>query len=848
LILTVVLPAQEPAAPLEPAASKASDAQQPRDPSAYLGRPLGADFHLPDWDTVRGYFDELAARSPRVRFEQVGTTTEGRPFGLSIISSEENLARLEELREHAKVIADPRGHSDERVAQALVDGKLFLMVSCNMHSTETASPQFAMRFAHDLATSGEEPWASARENLVVFLMPTINPDGLDHVSHWYHEHVGTEFEATGLTKLYQYYTGHDNNRDWFALTQEETRIVTRLLYQEWHPQVYWDVHEQGNRGERMFVPPFRDPLNPHLDPLVITGIDALGSRALWDMTRAGLTGISTGVSYDMWWNGGNRNVPVRHNIIGLLTEVANVDLASPVWRPATSLRAPRGVDGGYAPSHRFPAPWPGGWWRIGDIIDYEHAFSKSLLASLAREPSQWMSNSLMAARRNIERARAFPASAWLLPSDSPDREAARRFAEILMLSGVEVYAAPDGVDADGRSYPPGTLVVPMDQPYAVHVQDLFALQVYPDGDRPYDVAGWTLPLLFGLRRVEVRGEVEGVLKRVEDPAAAIAGFAGRKPGARGLSGWMDAADGDAWMEGWRALETGQPLGAGLADGVMWLGPGQEARRSADSFAMHQTIARMPRIGVYTPWSGSMDEGWLRWVLDRFGVRYVSVRNEMLRAGKLEDFLDVLVIASVSGRQLDSGRSPLGSPPEISGGLAPEGAIAVEEFVRGGGRLVALGSSTSWAVELFGIPVRDAARDPEFSCPGSVVRVVPEREAATYVDKNTPATRTLEPASFHVAGLPSSMAVFFSGSSAWELDEDAQKRDGGPTPTVLLRYAPTRTLLSGFMDKPEAVAGKPAWSAVEHGLGEVHLFGFRPQYRGWSEAAFHLLFRAMLLEG
>ena len=459
-------------------------AQSPQDPSAYLGRQLGADFHLPDWDSVRGYFEQLSDGSSRVQFSQVGTTTEGRPFGLSIISSEANLANLETLRGHAEVIADPRGHSPERVEQALTEGKLFLMISCNMHSNETASPQFAMQFAYDLATSDDEMYARVRDEMVVLLMPTINPDGLDHISHWYHEHVGTPEEATSLDKLYQYYAGHDNNRDWFALTQAETRIVTRLLYQEWHPQVYWDVHEQGNRGERMFVPPFRDPLNPHLDPFVITGIDALGSRALWDMTRGGLTGIATGVSYDMWWNGGNRNVPVRHNIIGLLTEVARVDYASPVWTPAGGLRAPRGVDGGYAPSHRFPAPWPGGWWRLRDIIDYELAFGRSLVGSLSREPERWMSNSLMAAQRNIERARDFPASAWLLPSDSPDREAARRFAEILLLSGVEIYAAPNGVEADGRSYAPGTLVIPMDQPYAVHIQDLFSLQRYPDGDRP----------------------------------------------------------------------------------------------------------------------------------------------------------------------------------------------------------------------------------------------------------------------------------------------------------------------------------------------------------------------------
>ena len=165
-----------------------------------------------------------------------------------------------------------------------------------MHSTETAGTEFGMDFAWNLITSDAEPYRTAREQLVVVLVPTVNPDGLDEVVHWYREHVGTPYEATGLLRLYQHYAGHDNNRDWFGLALEETRLVTEQIYKVWHPTVYWDVHQQGSTGERFFVPPFRDPLNPNLDAGVVTAIDALGSRALFDMTSEGLTGISTGVS------------------------------------------------------------------------------------------------------------------------------------------------------------------------------------------------------------------------------------------------------------------------------------------------------------------------------------------------------------------------------------------------------------------------------------------------------------------------------------------------------------------------------------------------------------------------
>lgn len=431
---------------------------------------MGVDFQLADWDEVRSYFRKLARQSPNVITEKVGTTTEGRDFLLSTISSAENLADLDTIRQHAKTIADPRGKSKAQKRRAIREGKVILLISCAMHATETAAPQFAMEFAHNLATSNDEPWRSARRNLVVVVMPSTNPDGLDHIVSWYRKTVGTPYEASSLLKLYQYYTGHDNNRDWFMLTQAETRIVTKQLYSVWFPQVYWDIHQQGSTGERMFVPPFRDPLNPNLDPAIISAINLLGTRALMDMTRQGLKGISTGVSYDMWWNGGNRNVPVRHNIVGLLTEGASVNIASPIFLPRSKLSDPVGA-GEYGPSNQFVLPWPGGWWRLRDIIDYELAFGRSLLASLSREPRLWLANSLEAAERAIQKGKDSAPKAWLIPSDNRDRAAVARLVEALLLGGVEVHVSTRPVLADGREYPEGTIVIRRDQPYGSFVKE-----------------------------------------------------------------------------------------------------------------------------------------------------------------------------------------------------------------------------------------------------------------------------------------------------------------------------------------------------------------------------------------
>ncbi len=799
-------------------------------PEAHLGRPVGADFELADWGEVSGYYRALANDSPRVRVETVGATTEGRDFLLATISSEANLARLEEIRAAARRIADPRGIGDDEREALLERAKPIVFVSIAMHSTETAAPQFGMEFAHRLATSDEEPYRSAREELVVLIAPCLNPDGLDHVVEWYRETVGTPYEAAGLLKLYQFYAGHDNNRDWFMLSQSETQIVTRLLYSEWFPQVYWDVHQQGRSEERFFVPPFRDPLNPNLDAGVIAGIGQLGARALFDMTGEGFSGVSTGVSYDMWWNGGNRNVPVRHNIIGLLTEAASVNIASPVFLPKRELRAPGGLNE-YGPSNRFPKPWPGGWWRLRDIIEYEHAFSRSLVSSIAREPRLWLENSLDAAERAIAAGTHDAPRAWILPNSNTDRGATQRLAETLLLSGVELFVADAPIDADGRTWPAGSIVIRRDQPYGQHVKDLFEVQRYPEGEAPYDVAGWTLPFLLGVRRVEVMQSLDGSFRRVTTAADAVASF---ESGV--ADGRADSRDSDAWVDVFRRLGAGEELAFafdGDDAGVFTPSSGTSAAEESDEDALptQAQFAGVPRIGVYAPWSGSMDEGWLRFALDRFGVPFLSVRNEMVRAGDLGDLVDVLVIASIPGRQLDAGRTEGSVPPEFARGLDPEGAAAIDEFVRTGGRLVAIGSSATWAIELFDLPLEDVTRGDEageFSCPGSVLRTVPE---------------TAGRGARLTAGLPASIPIFFSRSAAWKPADDAG--DEADELEVLLRYAPTRVLLSGWVRAPEVIAGASAWIRAPHGAGSVDLFGFRPQYRGWSQGTFQLLFRAIL---
>ena len=782
-------------------------------PAEHLGHPLAADFYLPDWEVVSSYYRKLDAASARVSVLSPGKTQDGREMQLALVSSEENLARIEDLKKYAHLLADPRGASAEQLAEAQAKGKVFVFVSCAMHATECAAPQFGMQLAHTLASSEEEPWKSVRENCVVLILPSTNPDGLDDVAHNYMKFVGTPYEATELEKLYQRYAGHDNNRDWFALGLAETRVISRLLYKEWFPQVYWDVHQQGSKAERMFVPPFRDPLDPNLDANVIDGINLVGMRALFDMTRAGLAGVSWGGTFDMWWNGGNRNVPVRHNMIGLLTEAASCKLATPIFLPKSELTAPDGLKE-YAPSNRFPEPWPGGWWRLADIVKYEMGFAQSLLGSLSRERSTWLANQLQASQRALHRAQDLGTRGWLIPGDNENRGGAERLRDVLMATGVELDRCSQAVTLDGREYPAGSVWIDAAQPYAMHAKDLFDVQKYPGVEQPYDVAGWTLPELFGVRVVEcVREAKLGTLTRLSSSASD----------ERALTRQVfSPQDSEGWQRAFESLKQGRACALGATELVL---TAVDAKPEPNQLSAR----KLPRIGLYSPWSGNADEGWMRWVFERFGVPYVTVRNEEIRAGKLSDVLDVLVLPGDSAETLEHGRAEGSAPPELTGGLENEGAVALEEFVRGGGNLVAIGSSCKYAIELFRLPLADVTLGEgakDFSCPGSILRCVPTDARLA-------------------AGIPESQSVFFSRSSAFRETGEKEKSE---KLEVLLRYAPTRTLVSGWIARPEVIAGQAAWLRARVERGRVHLFGFRPQYRGWSEAAFPLLFRALLFDG
>ncbi len=348
-------------------------------PEQFFGFRLGSDYKLASWEKVVAYFHELDQASDKLQVVELGKSTMGHPFIMAIISSPANMARLEELKANSRRIAQARGLSEDQAQRLAREGVVVVLITCSIHATEVGATQASPELAYNLITQDTPETRQILDNVVFLLVPSFNPDGLVLVKDWYDKYLQTPYEGSGMPWLYHKYTGHDNNRDAFMLTQVESQLVTRVMYQEWFPQVYLDMHQMGSSGPRMFVPPYQEPLNPNPDPLVTWENSLLGEHMALDLQAKGYRGVATRVYFTAWWQGAFLHTAWWHNTVGLLTELASCRIASPIFLEKKDLKGGGLGFDEYRVATNFPDPWPGGWWRLRDIVDYDLAAAYSLL-------------------------------------------------------------------------------------------------------------------------------------------------------------------------------------------------------------------------------------------------------------------------------------------------------------------------------------------------------------------------------------------------------------------------------------------------------------------------------------
>jgi len=649
-------------------------------PRSILGFDPGDDRKLVEWPVLVRYFEALAKASDRVDYRELGKTTLGAPFVALAISSPQNLKRLDYYRQVNAGLADPRVFKTARAARdALSNGKAIVLITSSIHSTEVGGHLSPVVLAYRLATDTSATTRAILDNVILWLVPSLNPDGVTIVAKWYNRTLGTSAEGTSPPELYHHYTGHDNNRDWYAFTQVETRLTVDSLYSVWHPQIVHDIHQMGSNGARLFLPPYLDPVEPNVDPLLIDGVNVLGMSMAWELAGQGKTGISTNATYDAW-------TPARayqhyHGGVRILSETASADLATPVDVPFDRLEA---RSRGFNPRERswnFTNPWRGGHWTLRDIVSYQTDGAYALLAQAARTRERWLSNFFTIETRAVRGWREWP-YAYVIPARQ-DSVALSAMLDILRRGGVEIRRALQSFNLQGQRYNAGTYVVVLRQPYAAFAKTLLEAQRYPDRrqypggppERPYDVTAHTLPLLMGLNAVAANDSLRVQLSSPVTP---------------------------------RFVNPAPPFG--------------------DS---------VPRIGLYQSYDAAIDEGWTRWVFDNWKVPYSSLVDSVVRAGGLRDRFDVIILPDQPPREVLDGL-PRRYPAPFAGGIGPEGSDALRQFVSDGGTLIALNESSRFAIQALLLPVRnvlEAVPDEDFYAPGSIFRL--ELDTTTSVARGMP---------------------------------------------------------------------------------------------------------------
>ncbi len=833
-------------------------------PEKFFGFQMGADRKMARWDRMVAYYQQLARESGRVKVVDMGPSTEGNPFLLVVISSPANLAKLDRLRQVNLRLSDPRGLAEAEIRKLVAEGKAVVCQSMSLHATEIGGTQMAAELAFDLLSRQDEETLRILDNVVFLMVPCFNPDGENIVHDWYQKTLGTEFEGSGPPVLYHKYTGHDNNRDGFMTNMVESRYMAKILFTDWIPQAYVDHHHMGSYGARIYVPPYSDPIRPMADPLIWREHSWYGAHIAYKEEEAGLSGVLNMAQYSGWGHFGFHWITPFHNIAGMLTESASAKIATPMYILPDQLQGGARNLPAYEEQTTFPNPWPGGWWRLRDIVERQKVSAWATLDLAARNKETVLWNAYLKAKRQTERGAAGKPAVYVIPAGQHDPLTATKLVAKLLVQGVEIRTADKPfVGSNGVSYAAGAFLVPTAQPKMGLIRYLLGRTFYPDNTytrdrdgtpiRPYDMATDTMAEFMGVRVDPVDQVPTGEFRKFD---------AVRSVGKveKGVAGYViDGRENDAFKAVNLLLDKGVALRradkaapgvnpgdfivpAGAPDAVLGtvateLGVDFRALAVEPKAGTHG-VKRL-RVGMYQRyWGGNMDEGWTRFLLEQFAFPYTTLMDADIKKGGLETRFDVIILpddstAMITGERPPAGQggrggpSPESYPPEYRSGIGADGVAALKAFAQKGGTIVALGGASTFAIERFGLPIRNVVAGrtaKEFFCPGSTLHAKFD---------------TTNPLAY---GMPAEgLVVFMGGSLAFEI----QPTDFNERYQIIASYPERDLLQSGWLIGEEFLAKKAAMVSAKLGDGRVVLVGHRTQHRAQTHGTFKLLFNALV---
>lgn len=835
-----------------------------KSPDTFFGLEIGADRTLVKYPDIIKYFEHIAGESDRIKLVNEGRSTLGNPMYLAFISSEENIDNLPRLIEINKKLTNPDTITKEEAGQLIEKGKVFVLITCALHATEIASPHMAMLFAHQLAVNTDPGINEYLDNVVIVLMPSINPDGNIMVTEWYEKYLNTEYEGGRMPYLYHHYAGHDNNRDYYMLNLKETRVVNAVLHHRYFPHIFLDMHQMGSIGARMFVPPFKDPLNQNLNPLLIRETNIIGSFMALKLQENDKKGVASSYAFDAYWPGGSKNTAWFKNVVGILTEMASTKVASPIYIEPNELRVSSKGLPEYKAQVNFPDPWPGGWWRFRDIIEYEQIAVNALLEVASKNREAFLTNYYKLGISGVEKGKTRAPYGYLIPREQWDIPTAYTFLQKMVEHGVRIYKLDADARVGNRIYKKGSFVIPLAQPYRGFIKVMMERQHYPeirhmkDGPimEPYDASGWTMHMQMGVKTAELNTPLETFkLTPVETlpyPEETITGEGNyyciparfnrsvivvnrlHKKGIR-LSRYTGAAAGDVETGDFLVNDSDIPK-ADLAAALKGTGVGIK-KIELNRTAGLKTLT-LPGIGIYQSSGGNMDEGWTRWVLDHYEFTYTVLKDKDFTAGNFSKAYDVIIFPTESRDRIVKGRGTgrrayyaMATPPGYKGGIGEKGVGALKKFVKSGGSIVLFDAAAEIGMKDFSLPftniMKDVKRD-DFYCPGSLLKLK--------IDTGDPIGWGMEADNF----------IFFRNSKAFRTRVPILKSIDRK---VVAGFNQTGNhLLSGYLKGGKQLDRAVMVIRFDYHKGSVIVLGGRIQNRAQTYGTFKFLFNSLYYAG
>lgn len=857
-----------------------------------LGHYVGEPKKLTYTAEQQRFFRALEKALPgRVRTIVAGKSEEGRDILIAFITSEENLRNLEQNRQNLKRLADPRGLSEPEAARLIASTKPHYHFSAGLHSAETSPGEMVMEMAYRLAVSDEPYIQQIRQNVIVSIAPTTDLDGRDRYVDWYYAYKIDEPSGFGSVNYggppyWGKYVFHDNNRD---INYGVDSLRAHLdWYLQWLPPIWHDLHEAQ---PLLYTFSGQPPQNANLDPILYTELPFFANYEVNKLTSYGMPGVWHFGFVDTWSPGYLGFAASNHNGMLRMYEIFNQGGAN-TKRARMSGGGPPPAAGGPSaptgPSREWYRPMPASGefdWSIRNSINYSETAALSALELTSKFPTMVVENFYKKSMHSVETGQTKAPFAFVIPGGQKDPTQVDRVVNLLRRQAVEVHRATSEIKIKDTSYPAGSYIVRLNQPYGRLAKTLLEKQNYPDPNlRTYDDSAWTMGLASN---IDVKTIDEKAI--LDTPAQLLTADVLTKGAVDGSTGSVIAVrhNGslnlitlryrlkDLAVKGVRAsFKVGDSdfLAGSFVISVN-ANQASRVRKEIENLGLVgamlpaipsvQTVdVDLPRIAVYTTWQNTEKVGWVRLAFDRWEIPYDLIHKDHVQPGaNLRSKYDVILMP----HQTNSGKSIVYEAPKLSralpyrkndkfkslgmyaetddvrGGMGLSGAAEIAKFVEQGGVLLTFGVSSFFPAE-FGIAGQVDAQRPQsnFYAPGSYVQTEILQPAHPvlygYTGKNIP-MRWADGPLLSAPGTPGPGAPEGAAPGADGLVARA---------TTLVRFqGGDGAVLSGLMRGADQIRNRPAVVDAPVGKGRVIYFVNNPIYRWQTFGEHELVFNALL---